>query len=272
MTPGKAKYWQTINSRDAQIHQTKSKRGLTEIWLSNKEYGKRNKRWSRLQSFFFFFFFFFYKINTLSVVILWLPTFWSSKILWPPYFSFQKFMTPSIFGTPFRRKCQPPYIGQFQHMINFILGSDISIFVPVNWWYTRGNYATRDSSGMCHLMPQRHLLEWREEDEQAFVHHGIWISNKGLDNTMPAIVNCIYMEVTINWQTTPWKALWQTLKSMVWTWTATMYKCLLIFPSPLWQMLPWHQVAHATAILSDIQSFSIGAKMPDDYEWFWKMD
>ena len=40
------------------------------------------------------------KINTLSVVILWLPTFWSSKILWPPYFSFQKFMTPSIFGTP----------------------------------------------------------------------------------------------------------------------------------------------------------------------------
>ena len=24
------------------------------------------------------------KINTLSVVILWLPTFWSSKILWPP--------------------------------------------------------------------------------------------------------------------------------------------------------------------------------------------
>ena len=28
-----------------------------------------------------------------------------------PYFSFQKFfdMTTSIFGTPFRRKCQPPY-------------------------------------------------------------------------------------------------------------------------------------------------------------------
>ena len=49
------------------------------------------------------------KINTLSVVTLWLPTFWSSKILWPPYFSFQKLMTPSIFGTPlFRRKCQPP--------------------------------------------------------------------------------------------------------------------------------------------------------------------
>ena len=53
------------------------------------------------------------KINTLSVVILWLPTFWSSNILWPPYFSFQKFMTPGIFGTlPFWRKCQPPYFIQ----------------------------------------------------------------------------------------------------------------------------------------------------------------
>ena len=27
------------------------------------------------------------KISTLSVVTLWLPTFWSSKILWSPYFS-----------------------------------------------------------------------------------------------------------------------------------------------------------------------------------------
>ena len=25
---------------------------------------------------------------------------------------------------------------------------------------------------MCHLMPQRHLLEWREEDKWAFVHCG----------------------------------------------------------------------------------------------------
>ena len=58
---------------------------------------------------------------------------------------------------------------------------------------SQGNYATQDSSGMCHLIPWQHLPEWREEDEQAFVHRGIWISNKGLDNTMPAIVNCIYM-------------------------------------------------------------------------------
>ena len=42
---------------------------------------------------------------------------------------------------------------------------------------------------MCHLMPQRHLPEWREEDERAFVHRGSWVSNKGLDNTLPAIVN-----------------------------------------------------------------------------------
>ena len=46
---------------------------------------------------------------------------------------------------------------------------------------------------MCHLMPRRHLPEWREEDERAFVHRGIWIS-LGLDNTMSAIVNCIYMK------------------------------------------------------------------------------
>ena len=49
------------------------------------------------------------KVNTLSVVILWLPTFWSSKILWPPYFSFQKFMTPQyILDPPFWRKWYPP--------------------------------------------------------------------------------------------------------------------------------------------------------------------
>ena len=32
---------------------------------------------------------------------------------------------------------------------------------------TQGNYATQDDSGMCHLMPQWHLPEWREEDERA---------------------------------------------------------------------------------------------------------
>ena len=38
---------------------------------------------------------------------------------------------------------------------------------------TQGNYATQESSGMCHLMPGWHLPEWREEDEWAFVHCGI---------------------------------------------------------------------------------------------------
>ena len=56
---------------------------------------------------------------------------------------------------------------------------------------TQGNYSTRDSSGMCHSMPRWHLPEWRE-DERAFVHLGSSIPNKGLDNSMPAIVNCIY--------------------------------------------------------------------------------
>ena len=37
-------------------------------------------------------------------------------------------------------------------------------------WYAQGNYATPDSSGMRHSMPQRHLPEWGEEDERAFVH------------------------------------------------------------------------------------------------------
>ena len=41
-----------------------------------------------------------------------------------------------------------------------------------NYRPTQGNYATQDSSGMCHLMPRRHLPEWREEDELAFVHCG----------------------------------------------------------------------------------------------------
>ena len=76
-------------------------------------------------------------------------------------------------------------------------------------WCTQGNYAIQDSSGMCLLMPQRHLPEWREADERAYLHHCIWKSNKGLDNTMPAVVNCMY-EVTIKWWTTPWKALWPT--------------------------------------------------------------
>ena len=55
-------------------------------------------------------------------------------------------------------------------------------------YYTQGNYATRDSNGMCHLMPRQHLPVWREEDERAFVHYGSWKPNKGLDNTMPATV------------------------------------------------------------------------------------
>ena len=37
---------------------------------------------------------------------------------------------------------------------------------------TQGNYATQDSSSMCHLMARRHLPEWREEDERAFEHCG----------------------------------------------------------------------------------------------------
>ena len=119
---------------------------------------------------------------------------------------------------------------------------------------TQGSYATVDSSGMCHLMPQQHLPEWTQEDERPFVHCGIWISNKGLDNTVPAIVNYI-----IKWQTIPWKALWQTLLDVM-AWfrpELPVCKCLLILLSPLWQMPLWHQVGHATIILSGIFSLYI---------------
>ena len=54
------------------------------------------------------------KINTLSVVIFWLPTFWSSKMLWPPYFSFQKFTTPWYIWDPtLPKKMIVPLISQF---------------------------------------------------------------------------------------------------------------------------------------------------------------
>ena len=48
------------------------------------------------------------KINTLSVVILWLPSLWSSKILWPPIFFFPKFMTPQYIWDPLPKKMPAP--------------------------------------------------------------------------------------------------------------------------------------------------------------------
>ena len=51
---------------------------------------------------------------------------------------------------------------------------------------TQGNYATRDSSGMCHLMQQRHLSEWREVDEWAFVHCGTSCLNHAIHLTESA--------------------------------------------------------------------------------------
>ena len=88
---------------------------------------------------------------------------------------------------------------------------------------TQGNYATRDSNGMCHLMPQRHLPGWIEEEEWAFVHHGSWIPNKGLDNILPATANCIYKK---SLKSDGWHFGKLCFKlrcnSMVWTWTATV--------------------------------------------------
>ena len=48
------------------------------------------------------------KINTLSVVILWLPTFWSSKILWHPLFFFPKIYDPqNIWDPPSKENASP---------------------------------------------------------------------------------------------------------------------------------------------------------------------
>ena len=63
------------------------------------------------------------KINTLSVVILWLPTFWSWKIVWPLiYFSFQKFVAPSIIGPEPSKENDSPLLWMY-----FTLGSASSV-------------------------------------------------------------------------------------------------------------------------------------------------
>ena len=48
-------------------------------------------------------------------------------------------------------------------------------------------------------MPRRHLPEWREDEEQAFILYTMAVGYqikpyKGLDYTMPDTVSCIYIE------------------------------------------------------------------------------
>ena len=63
-----------------------------------------------------------------------------------------------------------------QKISTAILVRLISQWISCIW----GNYATQESSGMCHLMSRRHLSEWREEDEQAFAHS----SSSGLNHAI----------------------------------------------------------------------------------------
>ena len=63
------------------------------------------------------------KINTLPVVILWLPTFWSSKILWPPIFLSKNLWPPIYLWPPFQRKCQPP-----KHVLHTFCANFVEIF------------------------------------------------------------------------------------------------------------------------------------------------
>ena len=71
------------------------------------------------------------KINILSVVILWLPTFWSSKILWPPYFSFQKFTPPAYLGPTLPKKMIAPLALTASHYFWQIL----SISLPTDFFF-----------------------------------------------------------------------------------------------------------------------------------------
>ena len=64
----------------------------------------------------------------------------------------------------------------------------------------QGNYAAWDSSGLCHLMPQWHLSEWREEEERAFVHP--WQSDTKQRPRQHYASHCQHHlhEVTIKWR------------------------------------------------------------------------
>ena len=63
------------------------------------------------------------KINTLSVVILWLLAFWSSKILWPP----------SIFGTSHSKENDsPPFPDHGVNMVKSV-GASVWGILPRKW-------------------------------------------------------------------------------------------------------------------------------------------
>ena len=72
---------------------------------------------------------------------------------------------------------------------------------------------------------------WCHRAFQCVIHHFIVTHVNAVDNGCHSVV-----------------------QAFIWCLNATVYKCPLIFLSPLWQMLLWHQVAHTTAVLSGIIS------------------
>ena len=66
--------------------------------------------------------------------------------------------------------------GVFTGSPAFFFTLDINLKEYLTWF---SDYATQDSSGMCHPVPQCYLLEWREE--QPFVRLDSWMPKKGLD-------------------------------------------------------------------------------------------
>ena len=60
-------------------------------------------------------------------------------------------------------------------------------WIYVFLFHKQEKYDTQDSSGMCHSMPQGHLLgrrEEEEEEEQTLVRRGIWMLKKRLKTTL----------------------------------------------------------------------------------------
>ena len=117
---------------------------------------------------------------------------------------------------------------------------------------------------MCHLMPRWHLPEWRKKDERAFAHCG----SSGLNYAITSLSlpqsfqkchpslcsDLLKMQLTV-------AGIVLSMQAFIWYPTATVYKCPLILFSPLGQMPPWHQVAHAIAIPSGIISLCIWLRL-----------
>ena len=78
---------------------------------------------------------------------------------------------------------------------------------------------------MCHLMPQRHLPEWREE-KPGFVHSGSSGVNHAITSESPTELSKVSsVTLYVNAVNTVW---YSVVEAFIWYPTATVYKCLLL--------------------------------------------